>query len=77
MYYYMSLCNIPFLTYFKWKHGFVSKYVWMFRGWTPTKFVIIRVLLLMELLVMLCIFSNSDIFFSETADQKSFILMVN
>ena len=39
-------------------HGFASNFVWMFLGWTPTKFVKIGVLPLfsMKLLVILCIF---------------------
>ena len=39
-------------------HGFTSIIVWMFLGWTPTKFVKIRVLPLffMELWVILCNF---------------------
>ena len=39
-------------------HGFASNFVWMFLGWTPTKFVKIRVLPLffMELWVILCNF---------------------
>ena len=45
MYYYMSLCNIPFLTYsLELLHRFASNILWMFLGWTPTKFVKIRVL---------------------------------
>ena len=44
MYYYMSLCNIPFLTSLKPNYRFASKFVWMFLGWTPTKFVKIWVL---------------------------------
>ena len=37
-------------------HGFASNFVWMFLGWTPTKFVKIGVLPLffMELWVILC-----------------------
>ena len=46
MYYYMSPCNIPFLTYaLKPMHRFAPNFVWMFLGRTPTKFVKIRVLL--------------------------------
>ena len=55
----MSLCNIPFLTSFlEALHGFDSNFLWMFLGWTPTKFVKIRVLPLfsMELWVILCNF---------------------
>ena len=55
----MSLCNIPFWTSFlEPLHEFDSNFVWMFLGWTPTKFVKIRVLPLfsMELLVILCNF---------------------
>ena len=44
MYYYMSLCNIPFLTSLELLHGFASNFVWMSLGWTPTKFVNIGVL---------------------------------
>ena len=41
MYYYMSLCNIPFfISSLEPLHGFASNFVWMFLGWTPTKFVI-------------------------------------
>ena len=39
MYCYMSLCNIPLLTSLEPLHGFSSNFVWMFLGWTPTKFV--------------------------------------
>ena len=36
----MSLCNIPFLTSsLEPLHRFASNFVWMFLGWTPTKFV--------------------------------------
>ena len=36
----MSLCNIPLLTSsLEPLHGFASNLVWMFLGWTPTKFV--------------------------------------
>ena len=36
----MSLCNIPLLTSsLEPLHGFGSNLVWMFLGWTPTKFV--------------------------------------
>ena len=42
---YMSLCNIPLLTSsIELLHGFASNFVWMFLGWTPTKFVKIGVL---------------------------------
>ena len=44
MYYYMSLCNIPFLTSLNPNHRFASNFVGMFLGWTPTKFVKIWVL---------------------------------
>ena len=45
MYYYMSLCNIPLLTSsLELLQGFASNFVWMFLGWTPTKFVKIGVL---------------------------------
>ena len=44
MFYYMSLCNIPFLTSIKPNHRFASNFVSMFLGWTPTKFVKIWVL---------------------------------
>ena len=39
-------------------HGFASNFVWMFLGWTPTKFVKIVVLPLffLELWVILCDF---------------------
>ena len=39
-------------------HGFASNFVWMFLGWSPTKFVKSGVLplFLMELWVILCIF---------------------
>ena len=58
MYYYMSLFNIPLLTSFEPLHGFTSNVVWMFLGWTPTKFGKIGVLPLfvMELWVILCTF---------------------
>ena len=40
MYYYMSLCNIPFLTSsLELLHRFDSNFVWMFLPWTATKFV--------------------------------------
>ena len=57
----MSLCNIPFLTFLKPRHGFASNFVKIFLGWTTTTFVEIGVLALieMELLVILCIFANS------------------
>ena len=36
----MSLCNIPLLTSsLEPLHGFASNLVWMFLGWTPTKFI--------------------------------------
>ena len=59
MYCYMSLWNIPLLTSpLEPLHGFASNFVWMFFGWTPTKFVNIGVLplFLMELWVILCNF---------------------
>ena len=59
MYYYMSLCNIPFfISSLEPLHRFASNFVWMFLGWTPTKFVKIGVLQLffMELWVILCNF---------------------
>ena len=59
MYYYMSLCNIPLLTStLEPLHGFASNFVWMFLGWTPTKFVKIGMLpiFFMELWVILYIF---------------------
>ena len=41
----MSLCNISLLTSsLEPLHGFASNFVWMFLGWTPTKFVKIGVL---------------------------------
>ena len=55
----MSLCNILFFTSsLEPLHGFASNFVWMFLGWSPTKFVKIGVLTLffMELLVILCSF---------------------
>ena len=47
-----------FSTSLKPLHGFTSNFVWMFLGWTPTKFVKLRVLPLffMELWVILCNF---------------------
>ena len=53
----MLLCNIPFFT-FKLKNGFATNFVWIFLGWTPTKFIEIRVLPLfsVEFLVILCNF---------------------
>ena len=59
MYCYMSLCNIPLLTSsLEPLHEFASNLVWMFLGWTPTKFDKIGVLplFLMELWVILCNF---------------------
>ena len=38
MYYYMSLCNITFLISLKSNYRFASNFVWMFLGWTPTRF---------------------------------------
>ena len=35
----MTLCNIPFLTSLKPNFRFASNFVWMFLGWTFTKFV--------------------------------------
>ena len=54
----MSLCNIPLLTSLEPRHRFASNLVWMFLGWTPTKFVKIGVLppFFMELWVILCNF---------------------
>ena len=45
-------------SYLKPLHGFVSNFVWVFLGWSPTKFVKIVVLPLffMELWVILCNF---------------------
>ena len=37
----MSPCNIPFLTALESLQRFTLNFVWMFLGWTPTKFVII------------------------------------
>ena len=47
-----------FSTSLKPLHGFASNFVWMFLGWTPTKFVKTGVLPLffMELWVILCNF---------------------
>ena len=58
IYYYMSLCNILFLTSLEPLHRFASNFVWMFLWWIPTKFVKIGVLPLffMELWVILCNF---------------------
>ena len=58
MYYYMSVCNIPFVTSSLKTHRFASNFVWMFLGWTPTRLDKIRVLPLfrMKLLLILCIF---------------------
>ena len=57
-------------------HGFSSNFEWMLLGWTPTKFVKIRVLPLffIELWVILCNFWPilKKIFYT-TTDQKSFI----
>ena len=44
MYYYMPLCIIPFLTSLKPNYRFASNFMWMFLGWTPSKFVKICVL---------------------------------
>ena len=55
----MSLCDIPFfISSLETLHGFASNFVWMFLGWTPTKFVKIGVLPLffMEFWVILCNF---------------------
>ena len=55
----MSQCNIPFLTStLELLLRFASNNVWMFLGWTPTKFVKIVVLpvFFMELWVILCNF---------------------
>ena len=57
--YKMSLCNIPSLTSsLEPLHRFASNFVWMFLGWTTTKFVKIGVLPLffMELWAILCNF---------------------
>ena len=43
MYYYMSLCNITFLTSLILLDRIASNVVWVFLGWTPIKFVKIRV----------------------------------
>ena len=59
MYYYMSLCNIPFLTSsLKPQHVFASNFVLKILGWTPAKCVKIGVLPLffMEKWVILCNF---------------------
>ena len=60
MYYYMSLCTIPFLTSLEPLHGFASFFVLMFLRWTPTKFVKIEVLPLffMELCVICELFGQ-------------------
>ena len=62
MYYSMSQYNIPFLTSsLEPLHRFASNFVWMFLGWTPTKFDKIGVipLFFMELWVVLCNFGQS------------------
>ena len=59
IYYYMSLCNILFLTSsLEPLHEFASNYVWMFLGWSPTNIVKFGVLpqFFMELWVILCNF---------------------
>ena len=58
MFYYMSLCNILFLTSLKPLHGFASNFVLMFLRWAHSNIVKIGVLSLffMELLVILCNF---------------------
>ena len=58
MYYYMLLCNIPLLTSLEPLHDFTLNFVWMFLGWTPTKFVKIGMLpqFFMELWVILWVF---------------------
>ena len=58
MYYYISPCNIPFLTSLKPMHGFASNFVWMIFRQTPTKFdkFWVQPLSKIELLVMLGIF---------------------
>ena len=55
MYFFLSLCNISSLELL---YRFASNFVWMFLGWTPTKFVKSGVLPLffMELWVILCNF---------------------
>ena len=35
----MSLCHIPLLTSLETLHDFASNLVWVFLGWTPSKFV--------------------------------------
>ena len=74
----MSICNIPFLTSFlEPLHRFDSDFVWMFIGWTPTKFVKIGVLPLFFHGIMgkfVQFWANSyKFFFYKTTDQKSFI----
>ena len=76
MYYFMSRFNIPCLTSsLEPLQGFASNFVWMFLGWTPTKFVKNGGLPLffMKLWVILCnfwpILKKSSI---KTTDQKSF-----
>ena len=61
MSYYMSLCNITYLTSFKSLNGFASNFLWVFLGWVPTKIVKIGMqpLFSMESLVILSIFGNS------------------
>ena len=74
----MSLWNITLLTSFlKPMHIFASNFVYVFCGWTLTKFVKIKVLPLsfMELWVILCNFFTKlkKFFLHETIDLKSFI----
>ena len=55
-------------------HGFASNFVWMFLGWTPTKFVKIRVLPLFFYGIMgnfVQFLANSLKIFYKTPDQKS------
>ena len=71
MYYYMSLCVIPFFS-LKPLHGFASNFVWMFLGWTPTKFVKMGVLPLF-FMELWAIFGQLLKIFYKTTDQKSCI----
>ena len=50
MCYYMSVCIITFLTSFL---TATRIYLWMFLGWTPTKFLSIRVLPLFVMVNMM------------------------
>ena len=68
-----------FMTSLKPLHRFASNFVWMFLGWTPTKFVKIGVLPLffMELWVILCNFwPILKKIFHKSTDQKPFIFGV-